>query len=89
MRLIDADALKRKCIETDTRGMMVGLSDIISAPTIKPKQGKWIGSNGYYQCSICGNVELYAEIYKFCPNCGAKMVNNTIDKPNDAIKKNK
>lgn len=39
-----------------------------------PKTGHWIPRNSYllqYKCSVC---ERESEKYKYCPNCGAKMV---------------
>lgn len=56
------------------------------APTVEPKKGEWERKYGvlepgvfaYYDlavCPFCGDkhdVE-YADIYKFCPNCGAVM----------------
>ena len=43
----------------------------------KQKEGEWEG-NGYLKnCSECGNVVNFNNVsqwlYKFCPNCGAKM----------------
>ena len=40
----------------------------------EPKTGHWIPRNSYllrYKCSVC---ERESEKYKYCPNCGAKMV---------------
>ena len=45
------------------------------------KHGKWISngrntcSGSRYKCSSCGHTTGYKHlrIYKFCPNCGAKM----------------
>jgi hypothetical protein len=41
----------------------------------EPKTGHWIDINGIYaECSNC-NEEIYITgDFKFCPNCGAKMV---------------
>lgn len=48
------------------------------------KKGKWIRlkpqSGGYWQCSACGfPSEAFAakQLYKYCPNCGAKMEGET------------
>lgn len=43
----------------------------------KQSEGEWEG-NGYLKnCSECGNVVNFNNVsqwlYKFCPNCGAKM----------------
>ena len=54
-------------------------------PSVTQKSGKWIGIDEEphedYECSCCGyvvstftaNIEPHTE-YKYCPNCGAKMV---------------
>ena len=41
----------------------------------EPKPGHWIDINGIYaECSNC-NEEIYITgDFKFCPNCGAKMI---------------
>lgn len=62
MKLIDVDALPNGRIEWE---------DIVNAPTIDPvKHGRWMGT----VCSACG--ESFSEYYdcKFCPNCGARMM---------------
>lgn len=40
-----------------------------------PKTGHWIDTTGIYaKCSIC-NEEIYQTgDFKFCPSCGAKMI---------------
>ena len=57
----------------------------IKALEQEPKTGNWIGIDEEphedYECNICGyvvstytaNIEPHTE-YKYCPNCGAKMV---------------
>lgn len=59
----------------------VSLTDIQNAPPVnpEPKTGHWINPTTmqcmkeqvFYYCSVCGK---YADANKFCPNCGAKMV---------------
>ena len=49
----------------------------------KPKRGHWIFDGikygiRWYKCSVCGTAEdvptvMLKPMYKFCPNCGAKM----------------
>ena len=41
----------------------------------EPKTGHWIKSNigGAKVCSVC-NAHMGLSSFKFCPNCGAKMV---------------
>ena len=60
-------------IETDNCGNYV-----IMQPSVTQKSGKWIGKDFRKEeyvlvgkCSVCGQVRV---IDKFCPNCGAKMV---------------
>lgn len=46
-----------------------------------PKEGEWIWENYYWHCSVCGKnptcgmgyVQGKNELFKVCPNCGAKM----------------
>ena len=99
MRLIDGDALKQKMQKVATEAWKMKLNASIektfnqcidyidSAPTIEPKQGKWIVYEGgwkdldYYppkcKCNQCGYEEdlyiLNAKPTNFCPNCGARM----------------
>lgn len=56
------------------------------APTVDPaKHGEWINDRGIYKCSVCNTLcaiagwvscipkkQMY-EVFKFCPECGAKM----------------
>lgn len=81
MRLIDADALQREYMQFHD-GKRSVLVDV--APTIEPerKKGKWIvhdpckrGLGKVYECSNCGEM-VDCVIYKFCPNCGARMEGN-------------
>lgn len=41
----------------------------------EPKTGHWMKSNigGAKVCSVC-NAHMGLSSFKFCPNCGAKMV---------------
>lgn len=68
--------------EAFTKGFELGLK---KAPIPQPKTGHWIEKNGYdgdtyYDCSECG--ESWTTIdgtpwddgMKYCPNCGAKMI---------------
>lgn len=81
MRLIDADALKRK------PELLYGLTAAITeiqflideAPTVEErKHGHWIEhpEHPIGDCSVCGErVPIYSgsKKYKICPNCGAIM----------------
>ena len=94
MRLIDADALKRKKVRSDERcEWVVPVAEIDWMPTIEPgrKTGKWIHGRELsremigdciiairydgWKCSECDCLveEKREPLYKFCPNCGAKM----------------
>lgn len=59
---------------------------------LQPKHGKWIDQNevdntmeGYYECSECKEIYFMFDEgplennYKFCPNCGADMREETHD----------
>lgn len=77
MRLIDADALRRR---KELRfGLMAAITTIQflidEAPTVEErKHGHWVRHNNIIACSECiwdmyweeGNTEL-----NYCPNCGA------------------
>ena len=43
-------------------------------PSVEPKQGKWISHHHgcEYECSECQDKQRARS--KYCPNCGAKMV---------------
>ena len=47
----------------------------IKALEQEPKTGHWMKSNigGAKVCSVC-NAHMGLSSFKFCPNCGAKMV---------------
>jgi len=73
MRLIDADALPTGRVEWE---------DIVDAPTVDAVpviHGKWLPDrtmDSYWVCSCCGfpsEAHGAFKIYKFCPNCGARM----------------
>lgn len=61
------------------------IKELPSVKSQEPKTGQWIGEKAYPICGECGcniyeeyiTCQDYAEIckpMKFCPNCGAKMV---------------
>lgn len=47
-----------------------------------PKDGEWIWENYYWHCSVCGEnptrgigyVQGKSELFRVCPNCGARMM---------------
>lgn len=78
MRLIDADALRRR---KELRfGLMAAITTIQflidEAPTVEErKHGHWI-EHPIGDCSVCGErVPIYSgsKKYKSCPYCGAIM----------------
>ena len=82
MRLIDADALKKHYAwwEDDRQKLFDSIVD--SQPTVDAepvRHGQWIDRNGAivapfwerYECSECG---ARSDNSKYCPNCGARMV---------------
>jgi len=83
-RLIDANALKAKAF--GKRGGLIHTADIDAMPTIEErKNGKWLeqddGWDGiYYECSCCKDAFTLIDgtpsenLYNYCPNCGARMV---------------
>lgn len=87
MRLIDADALVKHCngnpFITDSVKSYVQIS-VATMPTIEErKTGKWINAYPdiepnpmfmYGICSVCGFEQSISDKLKYCPNCGARMV---------------
>ena len=51
------------------------MRDAIETLEQEPKTGHWIKSNigGAKVCSVC-NAHMGLSSFKFCPSCGAKMV---------------
>lgn len=96
MRLIDADKLKRKAQKVGTEAWKMKLTAPIEttlnqfidwideAPTIEPKQGKWIDAeirheDGVLPIQVCSECKTFYPLeytgggHRFCPNCGADM----------------
>ena len=87
MRTIDADALKEGLKEKMyghpfERTLLSGVVD--SEPTIDAvpvRHGRWVSVPHKLArvCSVCNRDEPYkfadtdADVYNYCPNCGAKM----------------
>ncbi len=91
MRLIDADELKTKASKMmfeKATGFgsfdAVGVLDIDAAPTIDPETlrptAKWDDlGDGACGCSACGEdgtVWMFGDTFDYCPECGARMVND-------------
>lgn len=65
---------------------------LIGCPSVtpQPKKGKWIevideldsfgNKTWHYECSICKNKNSGWGDYKYCPNCGADMMEINVDK---------
>ena len=88
MRPIDADSLEKvveekpyDVVSVDRGGFSAAVvfSMIADMPTVDPvKHGHWIedyDSHMYMDsCSACNGRSIFGgRIYRFCPNCGAKM----------------
>ena len=84
-RLIYAeDAMSR--IKAETRfysGTYAEIERAIDdAPTVEPKRIKaeWVYAgedvcNTYYECPVCESVFASCNHFKYCPECGTRMVN--------------
>ena len=81
------DAISRERLKECFHRNVVGADafDIIidMQPSVQTKTGHWIdrdasGTNFYGKCSCCGQeIQIdawYTQNMKYCPNCGAKMV---------------
>lgn len=78
MRLIDADALRRrKELRFSLMTAITTIQFLIDeAPTVEErKQGHWLTKKAWHvECSECHHVlEFICDVKKYCPNCGAKM----------------
>ena len=63
---------KFECLMNENRGIN------ISADVDPVKHGRWVVDGVYVVCSVCNRLTLspivkQLPIFKFCPNCGAKM----------------
>ena len=82
------DAISRQAaIRIAEQGQIQGyewqFKELNKLPPVTPKQrtGRWVSypHQKDRECSICGHSEPYkfadkeAEIFNYCPNCGAKM----------------
>lgn len=90
MRQIDAEGIRIKPeFMHDVCGMaMIRVEDIVrilnEQPTIQPKRGKWKNivdgiEYTWGTCDSCGaRIPMPYKYYKYCPNCGADMIEVTI-----------
>lgn len=84
-RLIDADELRDNMLYAmcGTGYQHVAMREIDFMPTIDAvpiRHGKWLPENrtmdAFWVCSCCGfpsEAHGAFKIYKYCPNCGARM----------------
>ena len=68
-------------ITEDVWKQCVVYKKLTALPPVKPQQktGRWIyignGHNGLHKCSECGGKrKMFDGLENYCPNCGAKMV---------------
>ena len=64
-------------------GFAKGIIHELPSVTPQPKMGKWlikrVGDYDHAICSVCGDDSFLSpewdalELYRYCPNCGAKM----------------
>ena len=59
-----------------------GIKKWLKQEAEKQLTAKWeINCDGYYPyCTNCGNEPQVKELTKFCPKCGAMMLNHRVDK---------
>ena len=79
MRLIDADALRRrKELRFSLMAAITTIQFLIDeAPTVEErKQGHWLTKKAWHvECSECHHVlEFICDVKKYCPNCGAEVI---------------
>ena len=66
---------------TETAHKISKIFQLFNAEIESTKKGKWIVPNGLcetfdiYECSACNERAVLGFKYKYCPNCGAKMIN--------------
>ena len=81
MRLIDKDKIYQKAMDIiqDKAGWKafaianaIGMAETIEAEPVK--HGKWINALEHCGAFVCSDCEYQSTVlYKYCPNCGAKM----------------
>jgi hypothetical protein len=96
MRPIDADELIKAIMNDKSLLDTYGTADrweetiakINSMPTVEQKYGHWIVCTDFgdgcleIKCSECGEAGFWRNRPLYCPDCGAKMVENTeLEKP--------
>ena len=71
--------------ETGEELEVILAENVLNLPSVipQPKMGRWEEMKSLwggkwemidnYQCSVCGELEVSGNDYKYCPHCGAKM----------------
>lgn len=44
-------------------------------PYKERQKGRWIPARGTYYCSCCKHYAFESQMFDFCQDCGAKMIN--------------
>ena len=85
MRLIDVDKIDRDRFWMDGSVLVMSVEQLDAAPTVDAVpvvHGEWIirvDDGDLFSHLHCTNCDFYwsnerhAKIFKYCPNCGAKM----------------
>ena len=85
MRLIDVDKIDRDRFWMDGSVLVMSVEQLDTAPTVDAVpvvHGKWIirvDDGDLFNHVHCTNCDFYwsnerhAKIFKYCPNCGARM----------------
>lgn len=58
----------------DIKGEIEGDYEIIGKYEERPT-GHWIPARGTYYCSHCRHYAFESQMFDFCQDCGAKMIN--------------
>ena len=69
----DADADKRYTAEL----VDILLTAAPAADVVERKVGRWEDVMFGWMCSCCGQNQEYSVLFRFCPNCGARMESDT------------
>lgn len=85
-KYIDADALCKGRVSNDP--VLIAVKCEPAADVAEVVHGEWLNFVGDYvtaECSVCGecydpsdfndkeHFDMFKQLYKYCPNCGAKM----------------
>lgn len=62
--------------EWNTLGVLAAVDRVPAADVREVKKGKWIHSGEIMYCNKCQYIAM--RTHNFCPNCGARMVNDDV-----------